>query len=41
MDGLGSMRQGLDNGSARLTGSFDYSAFGEKIGGNGGSSPYG
>jgi len=42
MDGLGSMRQGLDNGSARFTGLFDYSAFGEKIGGNGGSSsPYG
>jgi len=41
MDGLGSMRQGLDNGSARFTGLFDYSAFGEQIGGSGSSSPYG
>jgi len=43
LDGLGSMRQDVNmNNSARFTGSFDYSAFGEKIGGSGGSSsPYG
>ncbi len=42
MDGLGSMRQGFSNGSATLASTFDYSAFGEKIGGSGGSSsPYG
>ena len=34
LDGLGSMRQGVDTSSGVFTGQTDYSAFGEVIGGN-------
>jgi len=34
LDGLGSMRQGVDMSSGTYTGQTDYSAFGEVIGGS-------